>query len=178
MIRRGVVTDVNDPKNLGRIRARIFPMDDTRHNETPWVWPCSLLAGPGYGLFCLPQIGDEVWLTRADGGDWIWLGYSWRGMEKPSDGSATKRVFRTPAGHQISFDEGGDVEIKNATGSSLILTADGGIRLGEGGKKLLTEDFLSQYNIHFHKAGSVSTTSPLVPIEATPPYVTTQTEAL
>jgi phage baseplate assembly protein gpV len=184
MIKRGVVTHIDDPQECGRIRARVLAGEGETQTETPWAWPCSLLAGPEYGLFCLPRVGDEVWLTKADSGDWIWLGFSWRGdIRKPDGASDTKRIFRTPGGHQITFDDAADgkVEIKHATGSAVVIESDGHIRLGgEGGEKLLvTESFLGLFSSHVHtSAASGSPTGPpTVTATTAPPYVTTITRA-
>lgn len=109
----------------------------------------------------MPQVGDEVWVEMGEGGVWIWTGFSWRGsIAKPTSGSATMRVFRTPAGHELSFDEGGDVRISNAGGSAVVLKqngdveieAAGDILLGGDGQQLVTADFLDKYDAHTHAA--------------------------
>ncbi len=167
---RAVVTDIADPKNLGRIRARLLMEGAMANTLTAWCFPCSPLAGPGYGFYCLPQVGDEVWVEVAEGGVWIWTGFSWRGpITKPADGSATVRVFRTPAGHEVSFDESGDVRVANAGGSAVVLKlngdvvieATGNILLGGDGQQLVTADFLQAFSQHLHtSAAAGSPTSP------------------
>lgn len=167
--RRAIVVDVTDPQSLGRIRGRLLMATDPNHATTPWCWPCSPLAGPGFGFYCLPQVGDEVWVEMAEGGVWIWAGFSWRGtIMKPEDGSATVRVFRTPAGHEISFDESGDVRVANAGGSAVVLKlngdveieAAGNILLGGNGQQLVTGDFLQAFNSHTHPTAAVGPPSP------------------
>jgi|GEM_PF-2927673 len=134
MIRAGVkheaiVIDVADPKNLGRIRARIVGFD----GETPWCYPCVALAGPGFGMYFLPEIGDIVLVEQMADSRWVWNGCIWSSLNpKPTEGSATSRVLKTPAGHLLKFDESGDVELKHSGGSRLTLKANGDIEV-EGG---------------------------------------------
>ena len=130
MKRRATVIDVSDPEDYGRIRARVHGFGDD-HNETPWCWPCSALAGPSYGFFCLPQVGDEVWVEQTAEKDWVWTGFFWSGRHpKPADGAAPDvRVFRTPGGHQVKFDEAGNVEIVHGKGATIVLKPNGDIEL-------------------------------------------------
>jgi hypothetical protein len=127
---QAVVTDVNDARQLGRIKARLRGFGDgLQYAVTPWSYPCSPLAGPGYGFFCLPQVGDEVWVEQASNGLWVWTGFFWSGRhEKPEAGEAPDvRVLRTPAGHQVKLDEAGDIEITHANGNVIALRQDGDI---------------------------------------------------
>lgn len=177
MKRRGIVTDVADPDSLGRIRVKLVGFDP-RGAETDWCWPCSPLAGAGYGFFCLPQVGDEVFVEQTAECDWVWTGFFWSGRRAaPAAGTPTVRVFRTPAGHQVKFDESGDVEIADSRGSAITLRANGDIELlGQGdinlvnlsggvvnlsgpngepvpmGDKLeaLLEEMISTFNSHTH----------------------------
>jgi len=153
MIRRAKVISVDDPLNLGRVKAKLLGVRHDRYARLPWAWPCTMMAGPGYGVYFLPRVGDEVWVDRTDTGDWIYLGFSWRGdIGKPSEGSPSSRVIKTPAGHRVVLDDSGDVKVKNGSGNSLILRANGDIVLGGSGgeKRLLTEDFLKHYDKHKH----------------------------
>jgi hypothetical protein len=118
---------------------------------------------------------------------WIWTGFSWRGtITKPTDGSATVRVFRTPAGHQVSFDETGDVKIEHSGGSAVILKQNGDVVIeaegdillgGDGGKLLVTADFLTTFNSHLHTVAVApgSTSAPTTPATG---CTTEKTEAL
>lgn len=126
---RAVVTDVGDPKDLGRIKVELVGFGDgARLNETPWCWPCVALAGDGYGFFCLPQVGDEVWVEKTADDKWVWTGFFWSGRHaKPTLGNAQSRVLRTPAGHQLKLDDAGDIEITHANGNLVALRENGDI---------------------------------------------------
>ena len=49
---RGIVTDVNDPESLGRIRATV-PDVFGPVEISPWALPCTPYAGPNAGLFAV-----------------------------------------------------------------------------------------------------------------------------
>lgn len=129
MKRRGIVLDVEDPRNFGRIRVELVGYD-TKGNTTPWCWPCSPFAGPGYGFYCLPAPGDEVYVERTDEGDWVWVGFCWTERNaKPADGTKDVRLFRTPVGHQMKFDENGDVEIVHTNGNIIAMRSNGDVEI-------------------------------------------------
>jgi len=128
VINKGEVIGINDPEDIGRIRVRLSAQN-LNHNETPWVYPCSPFAGNNYGWYCMPQIGDEVMVTKANDGTFIWLGYFWTGRnKKPDEGiAASVRIFKTPVGHQMKFDEKGDVEFKHSNGDIIAMRQNGNI---------------------------------------------------
>ena len=82
---RGVVTDIQDPLQQGRIRARV--PDVLGDNESGWAMPCFPFAGSGMGFFGLPKVGAGVWIEFEHGDpDYpIWSG-CWYGdtSEVPS----------------------------------------------------------------------------------------------
>lgn len=124
---RAVVIDIQDPEKLGRIRARLVGAQSGA-NITPWAWPCSPLASNGSGFFCMPVVGDRVWVEVAADGSWVYTGFCWTASHAvPEDGSDQSRVFKTPAGHQIKFDDAGDIEITHSTGSRIVLSANGNV---------------------------------------------------
>ncbi len=133
--RRAVVTEVRDPQNLGRIRVDLegfgLSKTDPKHRMSPWCWPCTPFAGPGYGFFCLPVVGDEVWVEQAHSGEWVYTGFYWTGRNpKPPDGQEPDvRVFRTPIGHQMKFDEAGDITIVHNNGNVVALRQNGDVEI-------------------------------------------------
>lgn len=60
----GVVVDVNDPRGLGRIRART-PIAD----KSPWALPFALAGagGPNGGAFVVPDVGNDVVIIYKNG---------------------------------------------------------------------------------------------------------------
>ena len=185
MINAATVMDIADPKNLGRIRVRLGESRSTQ-NLSPWCWPCVPFAGPNAGLYCLPQVGDAVWVERAASGQWVIAGYFWTANNpKPDAGSSTVRVFRTPAGHELLFDESGAIEIRHRDGSTVTLEAGGKIVItstagivlngsdiwlgGEDGEAVVLGsrllDFLNglvqSYNSHSHAAQGSAPPAPI-----------------
>jgi uncharacterized protein involved in type VI secretion and phage assembly len=166
----GIVTDVNDPSNVGRLRARV---PEIFGEDTPsgWAMPAAPVGGgANRGFFALPDVGDTVWI-EFQAGDLsrpIWAGTFWgapgstggqddlgtaSGSEAPegADNPAApgQNVWRTSAGHVISLDdEGGVVVVAEAAGAEIRITAQGEvtikadtIKLGDGaGQKLVLGD--------------------------------------
>lgn len=130
---RATVTDVADPRGLGRVKARLVGWGETdadsQHNITPWMWPCVAFAADGSGVFMQPPVGAEVWAEQTADGDWAWTGAFWS-ERNPAPAAASApdvRVVRTPAGHQIKLDEAGDVEVLHANGNVVALRQNGDI---------------------------------------------------
>lgn len=108
---RGLVRDVSDPENLGRIKAEVPAVYGEQ--MSPWAMPAVPFAGPNHGLVLLPEVGDGVWI-EFEAGDIarpIWSGLWWANDQRPSPGGEKARLLATSAGHQILLDEDGD-EIK------------------------------------------------------------------
>jgi len=121
---RGIVTDVRDPKSLGRVRARV--PDVLADEQTGWALPSAPYAGPSQGLFAVPPPGAGVWI-EFEAGDVsrpIWAGCWWRGEQAPEKGSPSVKVLRTGSGHSITLeDTDGDekIVITDAHGSKVII---------------------------------------------------------
>lgn len=99
----GLVTNVDDPKKLGRIRVT-FPWLDATH-ETEWIRIATLMAGPGRGSFFLPEVNDEV-LLAFEHGDARFpyvVGFLWNGQDKPPTDHVRDRMLKSKNGHMIRF---------------------------------------------------------------------------
>jgi uncharacterized protein involved in type VI secretion and phage assembly len=127
----GVVTDVTDPKRIGRIRAKV-PAVLGEAVDSGWALPC-VPAGGGKerGMLFLPQVGDTVWIEFAAGdvSRPVWVGTFWgapdstggaddlgseTGPEAPTgdggkDATPTLSVLKTKSGHELTFDDDGEV---------------------------------------------------------------------
>jgi hypothetical protein len=106
---RGLVQDVSDPEDLGRIVAKVPEIFG--EENTPWALPCVPFAGPKYGFFIRPKVNDGVWI-EFEGGDLsrpIWTGFWWAKDEVPEDGTENNRLIITPNGHKISMDDENNV---------------------------------------------------------------------
>jgi uncharacterized protein involved in type VI secretion and phage assembly len=144
-----VVTDVGDPKKIGRIRAKVPAVLGT-DVESGWALPCAPAGGgKDRGMLFLPQVGDTVWIEFA-GGDVsrpIWVGTFWgapdsaggaddlasqTGPEAPTgdggkDATPTLSVLKTKSGHELTFDDDGSVVLlANGNGKTSIRFQDDG----------------------------------------------------
>ncbi len=106
----GIVTDNRDPAGLGRVRVR-FPWlseGDASH----WARIAVAMAGPGRGLFMLPEVDDEVLVAFEHGrpeSAYV-LGALWNGAAKPPQADADAKeqdvqVLRSRSGHTIVLDD-------------------------------------------------------------------------
>jgi hypothetical protein len=151
----GVVTDVDDPLQLGRLRAKV-PAVLGEDVETGWALPCAPSGGGrNHGLLFVPPVGATVWLEFLDGDVTrpVWSGAFWgapesagqqddlgeaTGTEVPEadgqPGGPGRFVLRTPAGHRLVCDEDGGVVIL-AHGNDKAV-----IRLTSGGEVILSAD--------------------------------------
>lgn len=146
----GVVTNVDDPLKIGRLRAKI-PAVLGEETESGWALPCVPYGGgKERGMLFLPEVGDTVWVEFAAGDPSrpIWVGTFWgapdsaggaddlgteSGAETPtSEGTPagpTLKVLKTTAGHTLVFDDDGEIVIL-ANGndkSSIRLTKEGDV---------------------------------------------------
>ncbi len=110
-IYRGKVFKTDDPGELGRIKVKLLGFAELA-DITPWCVPCASLAGPSYGQFFIPQIGDEVFVGLTADGQWFYMGSHWSGNNpKPDDGAPDVQVLRLKGGQQLKFDSAGNIEI-------------------------------------------------------------------
>lgn len=166
----GVVTDVDDPNEVGRVRAKV-PEVLGEDIESGWATPSAPVGGGrNRGFFVLPDVGDTIWIEfqAGDISRPIWSGTFWGnpssgngqddlgtpgGSEAPEGADAPagsgQNVWRTSAGHLISMDdEGGVVVLAEAAGAEIRITAQGEvtitadkIKLGDkAGQKLVLGD--------------------------------------
>jgi uncharacterized protein involved in type VI secretion and phage assembly len=134
---RGVVTDNQDPDNLGRIKARVPEV--LVDEETGWAVPAAAYAGDGVGLYAVPAQDAGVWI-EFEAGDLsrpIWTGCWWGGQQLPADqgGAAATpalKILRTDQGLMVALDDDGQtVTVSDADGSNLVtvLAQDGQVKL-------------------------------------------------
>jgi uncharacterized protein involved in type VI secretion and phage assembly len=127
----GVVTDNQDDEGLARVRVRLpwHAEGDTSF----WARLAMPMAGDNRGMYCVPEIGDEV-LVAAENGDpshFYVLGALWNGQAPPpdnnDDGNNDRRLFRSRAGHELRFDDGDnpEIELKLSDGKHLVMDDDG-----------------------------------------------------
>jgi hypothetical protein len=112
----GVCTDNKDPQKSGRIQVKV-PGLFGNDSLGAWAWPKMPWAGKASGMFMPPDVGDPVIVTfrngdqaypRYQGGWWpnVVDGDNYLFEDAYPDGeNPTKRIFRTKAGHELSFDD-------------------------------------------------------------------------
>ena len=103
----GKVIDNMDLLGLGRVQLHFpwFP------EVEPWARVAVPMAGLNRGMYFIPQIDDEV-LVAFNQGDvrqpYV-VGSLWNNLERPPaiapTDPTTKRLIRTPLGHEIEFNE-------------------------------------------------------------------------
>ncbi len=154
-IYRGRVTDVSDVKNLGRIKVELQAFcspelgvdpDYPTANTTAWCHVVTPLAGPGYGLYFLPQVGDTVVATPLENGEFLILGYHWTGAQgKPSEGTASARVIKVPSG--------GSIIIKTEGGGEVKVLSNGNVEVNGNAGKVVTTKMVCAYTGKEHPQG-------------------------
>jgi hypothetical protein len=150
---RGIVRDVADTENLGRVRLEV-PEVWGGGRLSNWASYCSAFGGGGAGFYLLPRPGDGVWVLfeRGEPTKPVWIGFWFNSQDKrPEPGGKETRVLRSKAGHRIVFgDEEGKeyVEIQDKAGGFIRIDSEGDEIVVEAGKSLLL--------------GSASATEPLV----------------
>jgi uncharacterized protein involved in type VI secretion and phage assembly len=121
---RGIVEDVEDPEQIGRIRARVPEvLGDV---VSPWALPCVPYAGKDHGVVWLPENGDGVWIEfeAGDPARPIWVGLWWGSQDLADDLQKPKsRALITSAGHRITIDEDGNtISLEHASGGKIEIT--------------------------------------------------------
>jgi phage baseplate assembly protein V len=117
----GIVQDLDDPEQLGRVRVRLPHLNDA---VSDWSRQASPLAGGDRGWVLRPEVGDEV-LVACEMGDprrTIVMGGLWSKPDPPpaDDGDTTKnnwRFFRSRSGHLLKFDDTSGAERIEIVGS-------------------------------------------------------------
>jgi uncharacterized protein involved in type VI secretion and phage assembly len=105
----GLVTNNQYPENLGRVKVRFPWLSD--QNESYWARVVTPMAGNDRGLYCLPEVDDEVLVAFEHGVvefPYV-LGALWNGKDRPpetnADGQNNRRVFKSRSGHIIRLDD-------------------------------------------------------------------------
>ncbi|QCC51226.1 phage baseplate assembly protein V [Halapricum salinum] len=150
-VRVGVVTNNEDPKDLGRVKLR-FPWRDA-DDESHWARLATPMAGSEYGAYFLPEVDDEVLVAFEDGDIHkpFVLGALWNGSQKPpqknTEGNNDIRQIESRSGHTITFDDSEDtpnVEIETSAGHTIRLDDESGDEQisveGKSGKNTITLD--------------------------------------
>jgi uncharacterized protein involved in type VI secretion and phage assembly len=127
---RGIVTDINDPLMIGRIRARV--PDVMGDDESGWAMPCAPFGGNSMGFFALPSTGGGVWIEFEHGDpDYpIWSGCWWGSVaEMPPILLAPpykKMMIKTEGGTTIILDDTpgiGGITLETSAGQKIVMNS-------------------------------------------------------
>jgi phage baseplate assembly protein V len=121
----GIVTRVDDPENLGRVRVSLPALGNV---ETEWMAVLATAAGSAKGIVALPEVGDQVLvlLPRQDPAQGIILGGLY-GRNVPPDwgvegGAVQRYTFLTRGGQKLRLDDPRKlIRLENSDGSYIEL---------------------------------------------------------
>ena len=140
----GLVTNLKDPDELGRVKVKYPWLGD--NIESDWVRIATPMAGSGRGFMYLPEVNDEV-LIAFEHGDVHRphiVGALWNGTDKPpkknseavgSDGKVNQRIIKTRAGHIVLLDDTDGKELVSIT-----TKAGHTVVLDDGNKNITIKD--------------------------------------
>jgi len=124
----GVVTRVNDPEGLARVKVSLPACGDL---ETDWMQVLTPGGGAGKGLMALADVGDQVLVICAQGdpAQGIVLGGLYGAHGSPDsgvEGEAVKRyTLLTPGGQRVRLDDQKKlIRLENSEGSFVELRPD------------------------------------------------------
>ncbi len=154
-----IVTNNKDPEGWGRVKVKFPWMAD--NVESDWARMIAPGAGQQRGFYALPEINDEVLVSfeHGDVGKPYILGALWNGQGKPplqnskalENGKVHQGVFRTRAGHTLTFTDGSDegVVIETAGGHRITLADEKKKVVVEtsGGQKLTFDDSSNEVDV-------------------------------
>lgn len=103
----GVVTDIDDPMHLGRIKVRLPWLSE--QVESAWAQVALPWAGPSRGMYVVPEVDDAA-VVAFRNGDLrypIVLGYLWSANALPpeTDPRLERRGLTSKSGHKLVFDD-------------------------------------------------------------------------
>ncbi len=161
----GIVRDIKDPKNMGRVKVDFPWMADTSEEVSAtsgddrahsyWARIATLSAGNNRGSFIIPEVGDEV-LVAFEHGDVnrpFVLGALWNSDDAPPEtmdgaGKNNLRTIRSRSGHVITMNDESDnqkesILVQSQGGHQITLDDSGGqgkIEIKTGAGHTLTLD--------------------------------------
>jgi len=140
----GKIEDINDPKNLNRVKVRCFGFydDSIAVDDLPWatvMMPVTSASIQGNGGNHHLEVGSWVVGFFRDGPsaqDPMVMGSiatQTNGTQDiPTESSVDNKVYKSKAGHLIEIDneDGGErINIKHKSGSYILFKADGQIEI-------------------------------------------------
>lgn len=157
-----VVTAVEDPENLGRVQIQLATMDPAGE-ALLWARVTTNFAGPDYGMFALPGVGEEVIVTflHGDLAHPVIIGSVWNGSGQPPEDTPSGDVkvwsINGRGGTRIAIDESSDgsevVSLETPAGAKVLCTGGDTIEVDLNGSEKIT---LSSGRIEIATSGTLS----------------------
>jgi phage baseplate assembly protein V len=121
------VSDVDDPANLGRVKITYMAFEAGLQSD--WAPVAAPYAGPGHGLFTMPELGDLAVVAFIAGNvnQPIVLGFIWSGDGPPPADAPAEKAWRSREGHGLTLsDEAVDgILIEDRHGNRILMDKDG-----------------------------------------------------
>ena len=124
----GIVTNNQDPQDMHRVKVR-FPWlaDDV---ESHWARVATPMAGNDRGVYCLPEVDDEVLVAFEHGRvdhPYV-LGSVWNGQDRApesnADGENNHRTIKSRSGHVLRLNDASGnetIEIIDKSGQNKVV---------------------------------------------------------
>jgi phage baseplate assembly protein V len=148
-----------DTTGLGRVQVRLPWLSGYQ----PWARVAMPAAGQNRGTYFIPQVGDEVLVAfnHGDVREPFVVGSLWNGRDQPPrtgqlDPTNT-RVIRTPAGHEIAFDD---------TEQSIVVLTSSGQRIAMDANQIELSAGSGAAKITLTTAGEITIDATKVAIKA------------
>ncbi|MEA2353719.1 MAG: hypothetical protein QOJ14_2133, partial [Thermoleophilaceae bacterium] len=121
----GIVTNNQDPDELGRVRVKYPALDDA--TEGWWARLVIPGAGPGRGIVAVPLVGDEVLVAFEHGSEQhpYVLGSVYNGTAKPATLATTDGTFSAHSDKDVTVSATGGMTL-SSDGDALLTTKPGG----------------------------------------------------
>jgi uncharacterized protein involved in type VI secretion and phage assembly len=143
---RGIVTDVDDPDNRGRIKVTVPSV--LGDNESQWADPAFPYGGgSGFGWVAVPPVDSAVLIEFIEGDPSapLWTGAFWRPADTvpPEYTGQPTKVLKTERGHRLVFDDTDGEEkvtLHSADDAMIEMNHEGSIALTDSGGAHVTID--------------------------------------
>ena len=123
---RGTVTDNQDPRKIGRVKARVPEI--LADVDSGWALPCAPYSGDKTGVFTVPANGAGVWI-EFEAGDVsrpIWSGCWWSSGKLPTDEGGTEatpdvKIVRSEQGLMVALhDDSQVIAVSDSNGKNIV----------------------------------------------------------
>jgi uncharacterized protein involved in type VI secretion and phage assembly len=177
VVATAVVTANDDPEKRARVKLK-YPWAEEL-GDSDWVRVATIGAGPGYGVYFVPEVGDEVLVTfvDADLARPFVIGALWNGRDNPPSGSEPQPALKqivTKGGNSfiLSDEEGkGGIVLTTAAGHKVTISDE------SGSEKISFVDKTGQNSLEIDSAGNEITLTAGVKVSMTAPTIEVAADA-